>query len=56
MVRMAVNELGRLDVMIANAGIADVAPLIDVTPEAFDRLISINLRGVFLCSQPPRDR
>ena len=31
--------------MVANAGIADVAPLIDVTPEAFDRLISINLRG-----------
>jgi meso-butanediol dehydrogenase / (S,S)-butanediol dehydrogenase / diacetyl reductase len=49
MVRTAVTELGRLDVMVANAGIADVAPLIDVTPEAFDRLISINLRGVFLC-------
>ena len=49
MVRTVVAELGRLDVMVANAGIADVAPLIDVTPEAFDRLISINLRGVFLC-------
>ena len=40
MVRTVVTELGRLDVMVANAGIADVAPLIDVTPEAFDRLIS----------------
>ncbi|MEY2533421.1 MAG: meso-butanediol dehydrogenase / (S,S)-butanediol dehydrogenase / diacetyl reductase, partial [bacterium] len=50
MVRAAVGELGRLDVMVANAGVAQVAPLLDVTPEDFDRLMSINLRGVFLCS------
>lgn len=49
MVQTTVNELGRLDVMVANAGVADVAPLLDVSPEAFDWLISINLRGVFLC-------
>jgi len=49
MIEQTVAELGRLDVMIANAGIAQVAPLLDVTPEDFDRLIGINLRGVFLC-------
>ena len=43
------GELGRLDVMVANAGIAQVAPLLDVTPEDFDRLMAVNLRGVFLC-------
>jgi meso-butanediol dehydrogenase / (S,S)-butanediol dehydrogenase / diacetyl reductase len=49
MVQTTIEELGRLDVIVANAGIADVAPLLDVSPESFDRLMSINLRGVFLC-------
>jgi meso-butanediol dehydrogenase / (S,S)-butanediol dehydrogenase / diacetyl reductase len=49
MIRATVDELGRLDVMVANAGVAAVAPLLDVTPEDFDWLMSINLRGVFLC-------
>jgi meso-butanediol dehydrogenase / (S,S)-butanediol dehydrogenase / diacetyl reductase len=34
--------------MVANAGVAGVAPLLEVTPEQFDWLMSINLRGVFL--------
>jgi meso-butanediol dehydrogenase / (S,S)-butanediol dehydrogenase / diacetyl reductase len=49
MVAATVTELGRLDVMVANAGVAQVAPLLEVTPEQFDWLMSINLRGVFLC-------
>jgi meso-butanediol dehydrogenase/(S,S)-butanediol dehydrogenase/diacetyl reductase len=49
MVATTVAELGRLDVMVANAGVAQVAPLLEVTPEQFDWLMSINLRGVFLC-------
>jgi meso-butanediol dehydrogenase / (S,S)-butanediol dehydrogenase / diacetyl reductase len=51
MVGRVADELGRLDVMVANAGIAQVKPLLEVTPEEFDRLMSINLRGVFLCYQ-----
>jgi meso-butanediol dehydrogenase/(S,S)-butanediol dehydrogenase/diacetyl reductase len=49
MVAQTVQELGKLDVMVANAGVAQVAPLLDITPEDFDKLMSINLRGVFLC-------
>ena len=49
MVQQTVRELGRLDVMVANAGIAAVKPLLEVTPEEFDHLMSINLRGVYLC-------
>ena len=49
MVAATVDRFGRLDVMVANAGIAQVAPLLDVTPEDFDRLMAVNLRGVFLC-------
>ncbi len=51
MVKQVVDEFGRLDVMVANAGIAQVVPLIELSPEDFDRMISTNLRGVFLCYQ-----
>lgn len=51
MVGQVVDELGQLNVMVANAGIAQVVPLIELSPEDFDRMISTNLRGVFLCYQ-----
>jgi meso-butanediol dehydrogenase/(S,S)-butanediol dehydrogenase/diacetyl reductase len=35
--------------MIANAGIAQVKPLIDLTTEDWDKMFAINMRGVFLC-------
>ena len=51
MVRRVADELGHLDVMVANAGIAQVIPLLELTLEDWDRMMSINLRGVFLCYQ-----
>jgi meso-butanediol dehydrogenase / (S,S)-butanediol dehydrogenase / diacetyl reductase len=51
MVGRVAEELGQLNVMVANAGIAQVKPLLEVTPEDFDGLMSVNLRGVFLCYQ-----
>lgn len=46
-------EFGRLDVLVNNAGVApDVrADLLDATPESFDRLIGINLRGPYFLTQ-----
>jgi len=40
----AVTPLGTL---VNNAGVGFSTPLVDVTPEQFDRLMNINLRGVF---------
>ncbi len=51
MIQSVVGELGHLDMMVANAGIAQVKSLLDVTPEEFDNLMAVNLRGVFLCYQ-----
>ena len=48
----AVNAFGRLDCACNNAGIeGKIAPLADQSVEDFDQVLSINLRGVFLCLQ-----
>jgi NAD(P)-dependent dehydrogenase (short-subunit alcohol dehydrogenase family) len=46
---VAISRFGTLDVLCNNAGIQGaIAPTAEQTEEAFDRVISINLRGVFL--------
>ncbi|WVQ81988.1 hypothetical protein IAT38_004115 [Cryptococcus sp. DSM 104549] len=51
LVEKTVELLGRLDVMVANAGIAPVVSFLDMKPETLDKLYSVNVRGVFLCYQ-----
>ena len=42
----AEKELGGFDVMINNAGIAQVQPLVDVTPDEVDKILKVNVEGV----------
>lgn len=51
MVAETVSRLGRLDVLVNNAGIQTWTPFLDVTEEEWDRVIRTNLRGCFLCTQ-----
>lgn len=43
--------LGGLDVMVANAGIAITAPMLETAPEQFERTLAVNTVGVFNCYQ-----
>jgi 3-oxoacyl-[acyl-carrier protein] reductase len=46
-----VTELGRLDVMFANAGIVHSAPFLEHPEAQWHRVLRVNLTGVFLCCQ-----
>ncbi len=54
-VRAAVDAVtgtyGRLDIGINNAGIGFVGDVTETTEEDYDRLMAVNVRGVFLCAQ-----
>ena len=42
---------GPITVMVTSAGVADFCSVLDVTPEQWDRVLSINLTGTFHCLQ-----
>jgi 3-oxoacyl-[acyl-carrier protein] reductase len=51
LVEAAVASLGRVDVLINNAGIAHKVRFLDLEPEEWDRMIAVNLRGMFLVAR-----
>lgn len=46
-----VNILGRLDILVNNAGVAALAPIDQFSIEKFDRLVAVNIKGVFVATQ-----
>jgi len=48
-------EFGAIDILVNNAGITQDARLQKMTLEQFDRVIDVNLRGVFHCTQAVAD-
>ncbi len=47
----AVAQMGKIDVLINNAGIQIAKPALEVTEEDWDRVLDINLKGAFFVSQ-----
>ncbi|MEZ5364464.1 MAG: SDR family oxidoreductase [Bryobacterales bacterium] len=51
MLAQTIEALGGLDVLINNAGILKADPSEDLQSTDFDKVLSVNLRGAFLCSR-----
>ncbi len=51
LVDAAEAALAGIDIFIGNAGVAWREPFLEVTPEHWDRILEVNLRGMFLVSQ-----
>ena len=47
----AVDKLGGIDLLVNNAAVFPRVPFLEMTEDDWDRLMAINLRGVFLCTQ-----
>jgi 2-hydroxycyclohexanecarboxyl-CoA dehydrogenase len=44
-------ELGPVEILVTSAGIESFTPVLDITAEAWDRIIGVNLTGTFACIQ-----
>lgn len=51
MFRTVTKELGKLDVLVNNAGVVDDAFLLMLAPESLDRSLDVNVKGYFYCAQ-----
>lgn len=45
------RHYGKVDIAVNNAGIVSLHPIGDLAPEEWDRVLAVNAKGVFLCTQ-----
>jgi D-sorbitol dehydrogenase (acceptor) len=50
-VDLVVDKTGKIDILINNAALFDLAPIVDITPASYERLFSVNVRGVLFTMQ-----
>jgi 3-oxoacyl-[acyl-carrier protein] reductase len=46
-----VKTFGRLDILVNNAGAAIVKPLEEISLQDFDRMVAVNVKGMFVATQ-----
>ena len=51
MFELASTALGPIDILVNNAGIETIVPFLELTDDQWTRLVDVNLRGAWLCSQ-----
>ena len=45
------TRLGGLDTLVNSAGVIEITPFLEISEEEWDRIIDVDLKGTFLCSQ-----
>ena len=50
-VKKTIKTFGKIDILVNNAGILQFKPFLELTEEDWDRMLSVNLKGYFLCAQ-----
>lgn len=45
------DRFGRVDLLVNNAGIWFARPFLEISPDEWDRVVAVNLRGTFLCTR-----
>jgi 2-dehydro-3-deoxy-D-gluconate 5-dehydrogenase len=50
-VQRCVDEFGSLDLLVNDAGIFPTSPVLEMSPEFFDRVLAVNLKGLFYMSK-----
>ena len=51
MIAATIAQFGRIDILVNNAGVTHAADFLDLSEDDFDRVLRINLKSMFLCSQ-----
>ena len=51
MIAATIAAFGRIDILVNNAGVTHAADFLDLAEDDFDRVLRINLKSMFLCSQ-----
>lgn len=51
MVQEAVKKFGKLDILVANAGVGSRAMIHEMTEQQWDAVLNVNFKGVFFCDQ-----
>lgn len=49
MIRACIDRFGKLDILVNNAGIIQTVPVTEINGQDWDRVMEVNLKGVFLC-------
>jgi NAD(P)-dependent dehydrogenase (short-subunit alcohol dehydrogenase family) len=51
MIQQALDRWGHIDILVNNAGVCPITAVDEITDEEWDFVLSVNLKGTFLCSQ-----
>lgn len=51
MVKAVITQVGGIDILVNNAAVFDMGPVLDVTEKSIDFLFAVNVKGLFLCLQ-----